>query len=284
MTDDPTTNENDQRRTTGRPDDQVDQTEKQHEDTEDTEGPMDTGGARRALVTGAARGQGAAIVRTLVAEGYVVLACDVLADELAAVAAEAPEQVVAQPLDVTSEAGWSAAVAVAKEKWGGLDALVNNAGTLHRASLLEEDPAAFERAWRVNCLGPLLGLQACVPLLRSGNAPAVVNTVSNAALRPFDRHVGYASSKWAARGLSLSAALELAELGIRVNTVLPGPIATPMLSPESVPRISSFVPLGRPGEPPEVAAVVAFLLSDASSYLVGAEVLVDGGQLLRTHL
>lgn len=87
-----------------------------------------------------------------------------------------------------------------------------------------------------------------------------------------------------ARGLSLSAAVELAGLGIRVNTVLPGPIATPMLSPESVPRISSWVPLGRPGESVEVASVVAFLLSGAASYLAGAEVLVDGGQLLRTHL
>src|SRR5699024_7784463 len=128
--------------------------------------------ARRALVTGAARGQGLAIVRTLAEQGYAVLACDVLADELATAVDGLPAalagRVVAQPLDVTSAADWAAAVDVVRSRFGGLDGLVNNAGVLHRAPLAEEDPAAFERAWRVNCLGPFLGLQACLPLLREG--------------------------------------------------------------------------------------------------------------------
>lgn len=240
---------------------------------------------RRALVTGAARGQGLAIVGQLAADGYAVLACDVLADELMTAVADLPgDTVIAQPLDVTSAESWTIAAEVARARLGGLDALVNNAGILRRARLADETPAAFERAWRVNCLGPFLGIQACLPLLREGVGAAIVNTVSNAALRPFPQHAAYATSKWGARGLSLSAAVELAEHGIRVNTVLPGPIATPMLPAESVPRISSWAPLGRPGEADEVASVVAFLLSAGASYLTGAEIVVDGGQLLRTHL
>lgn len=240
---------------------------------------------RIALVTGAARGQGLAIVRQLLDDGYAVVACDVLKDELAeAVAPLHPGAVLAQHLDVSSAEGWREAAAVVHERFGRLDGLVSNAGILHRAPLLEEDPAQFERAWQINTLGLLLGLQACVPLLRNGTAPAIVATISTAAMRPFVGHAGYATSKWGARGLAQSAAVELAELGIRVNIVLPGAIATPMLPAASIPRISSWVPMGRPGRAEEVASVVSFLLSEQASYLTGAEILVDGGQLMRTHL
>ncbi|MGH1565271.1 SDR family NAD(P)-dependent oxidoreductase [Mumia sp. DW29H23] len=242
-------------------------------------------GRRTALVTGAARGQGLAVVHRLLDDGYAVVACDVLGDDLAtAVAPLDADRVVARTLDVASADGWRDVVGAARERFGRLDGLVSNAGILHRAPLLEEDPAQFERAWRVNAMGLLLGLQACVPLLRDGTAPAVVVTTSNTAMRPFVGHAGYAASKWAARGLAQSAALELAELGIRVNTVLPGAVATPMLPESSIPRISSWVPLGRPGRADEIASVVSFLLSEQASYLAGAEILVDGGQLMRTHL
>ncbi|WP_370615294.1 SDR family NAD(P)-dependent oxidoreductase [Mumia sp. Pv 4-285] len=242
--------------------------------------------ARRvALVTGAARGQGLAVVRTLLDDGYAVVACDVLADELVSTVEPLPrDAVLAQRLDVTSADEWQEAIAAVRERFGRLDGLVSNAGILHRSPLLEEDPADFERAWRVNTLGLLLALQTCVPLLREGTAPAVVVTASNAAMRPFAEHAGYGASKWGARGLAQSAAVELAELGIRVNTLLPGAIATPMLPEASIPRISSWVPLGRPGRTDEIASVVSFLLSEQASYLTGAEILVDGGQLLRTHL
>ncbi|MFZ0831841.1 MAG: SDR family NAD(P)-dependent oxidoreductase, partial [Mycobacterium sp.] len=141
---------------------------------------------RVALVTGAARGQGAAIVARLRADGFGVAACDVLVDELdAAVAALDDDGIVAVRLDVTSPDHWAAAVAATVDRFGALTTLVNNAGVLHRASLAEETPAGFERSWRVNCLGPFLGIQAALELLRRADGAAIVNTCSTGAVRPF---------------------------------------------------------------------------------------------------
>ena len=235
------------------------------------------------LVTGAARGQGLAIVRKLVAD-HDVVACDVLAAELGESMAELPaEHVLIQQLEVSSPESWSSALSAVTARFGRLDGLVNNAGILYRASIEDDSPADFERAWRVNCLGPFLGIQACLPLLKMSSAAAIVNTVSSAGMRPFPNHIGYSTSKWGLRGLSLSAAVELGELGIRVNSVMPGPIATPMHDAETTKRLAASPLLGRPGQADEIAETVAFLLSPASSFTVGAEVLVDGGQLLRMH-
>jgi NAD(P)-dependent dehydrogenase (short-subunit alcohol dehydrogenase family) len=234
------------------------------------------------LVTGAARGQGRAIVGRLLDDGYAVVACDVLETDLAEARASWPEdRALTLTLDVASAAGWDSAVAATRSRFGGLDGLVNNAGIHHRAPLAEEEPASFEALWRVNCFGPFLGIRACLPLLRDGADPAIVNNVSTNGVRPYPDHIGYTSSKFGARGVSLSAAAELSQLGIRVNTVLPGPIATPMHTAEAIDRLQSSALLGRIGQPDEVAAVVAFLLSGESSFLTGAEILVDGGQLLR---
>jgi NAD(P)-dependent dehydrogenase (short-subunit alcohol dehydrogenase family) len=236
---------------------------------------------RVALVTGAARGQGLAIVRRLRRDGLRVVAADVLADELHAACLDLGEDVVPVVLDVTDEQAWSGALATTEERFGGLDVLVNNAGILGRAPLPEETAAQFERLWRVNCLGMFLGMRAAHPLLRRGDQPAIVNNLSNAALRPFDRHAAYTSSKWAARGLSLTAAREYAEHGIRVNAVLPGPIDTPMHDPATVERLSAASLLGRVGTPEDVANVVAMLASPDAGFVTGAEVLVDGGHALR---
>jgi 3alpha(or 20beta)-hydroxysteroid dehydrogenase len=229
---------------------------------------------RVALVTGAARGQGAAIVERLVKDGFRVAACDVLADELTA-----DDNVLATPLDVTSEQQWQAAVAAVIDRFGSLTTLVNNAGVLHRASLADETPAGFENSWRVNCLGPFLGIHAALPHLREAEGAAIVNTCSTGAVRPFPNHAAYGSSKWALRGLTQIAAAELSSEGIRVNAVFPGPIETPMLDATTQTRLAAT--FGRLGKPMEVANVVAFLASEQASFMTGAELVVDGGQCLQ---
>lgn len=241
-----------------------------------------TSGDRVALVTGAARGQGAAIVERLVKDGFRVAACDVLADELAAtVESVGGEAAIAISLDVTSEERWQAAVATAVERLGALTTLVNNAGVLHRASLADETPAGFEGSWRVNCLGPFLGIRAALPHLREADGAAIVNTCSTGAIRPFPNHAAYGSSKWALRGLTQVAAAELAASGIRVNAVFPGPIETPMLDDATQARLTERAVLGRLGKPMEIADAVAFLVSEQASFITGSELVVDGGQCLQ---
>jgi 3alpha(or 20beta)-hydroxysteroid dehydrogenase len=234
---------------------------------------------RVALVTGAARGQGAAITKRLCQDGFRVGACDVRMDELRAAIAGLGDGVLAVELDVTSPEQWRAAVSRVVERFGGLTTLINNAGVLHRSSLDAETPEGFESSWRFNCLGPFLGIQASLEHLRRAEGAAIVNTVSTGAIRPFPNHTAYGSSKWALRGLTQTVAAELAPAGIRVNAVFPGPIETPMLDPATQQRLSES--LGRIGKPDEVANVVAFLVSDQASFMTGSEVIVDGGQCLR---
>ena len=236
---------------------------------------------RVALVTGAARGQGAAIVRRLHEDGYRVAACDVRTDELAACIDDLGDRVIAVSLDVTAEDQWNSAVSEIVERFGGLTTLVNNAGVLHRASLTDETPAGFEGSWRFNCLGPFLGIRAILEQLRAAEGAAIVNTCSTGAIRPFPNHAAYGSSKWALRGLTQAAAAELAPSGIRVNAVFPGPIATPMLDAATQARLAENAPFGRIGEPREVADAVAFLVSDHASFITGSELVIDGGQILQ---
>ena len=240
---------------------------------------------RVALVTGAARGQGLAIAHRLRKDGLAIVAGDVLADELrAAVDAMADNQVLPITLDVSDEQSWADAIAATQERFGGLNVLVNNAGILHRAFLADETAEGFERLWRVNTLGLFLGIRAAVPLLKVADRPAIVNTLSTSAIRAFDKHTAYNSSKWGARGVSQTAAVELAEYGIRVNAVLPGPIATPMHDAATIERLSSAPLLGRAGTAEDIADIVAVLASPEHSFLTGAEIVVDGGHSLRiTH-
>ena len=226
-----------------------------------------------ALVTGAARGQGAAIVARLCADGYRVAACD-----LPGAATEGSADVITVDLDVTSEQQWADAIADTVRTFGGLTTLVNNAGVLHRAALADETAAGFEGSWRVNCLGPFLGIRAALPHLTAATNASIVNTCSTSAVRPFPHHAAYGSSKWALRGLTQAVAVELLASGIRVNAVFPGPIATPMLDDRTQARLGES---GRLGTPVEVADAVAFLVSPNASFITGSELVIDGGQILK---
>jgi 3alpha(or 20beta)-hydroxysteroid dehydrogenase len=237
---------------------------------------------RVALVTGAARGQGAAIVKRLHKDGFRVAAGDLLADELSeTVQSVGGDSVIAIPFDVTSEDQWQDAVAAVTDRFGSLTTLVNNAGVLHRATLTDETAAGFEGSWRVNCLGPFLGIRAALPHLRVADGAAVVNTCSTGAIRPFPNHAAYGSSKWALRGLTQVAAAELASSGIRVNAVFPGPVETPMLDDATQARLAERAAMGRLGKPMEIADAVAFLVSEHASFITGSELVVDGGQCLQ---
>lgn len=233
---------------------------------------------RVALVTGASRGQGAAIVKRLHADGYRVAACDVRLDELKAGVEALGDGAVDIELDVTSAEAWRLAVATTVDRFGSLSTLINNAGVLHRAAFSDETPDGFEASWRFNCLGPFLGIRAALDQLKRAEGAAIVNTCSTGAIRAFPNHAAYGSSKWALRGLTQVAAAELAPFGIRVNAVFPGPVATPMLDAATQARLAEK---GRLGRPSEIADAVAFLVSDQASFITGSELVIDGGQTLQ---
>jgi NAD(P)-dependent dehydrogenase (short-subunit alcohol dehydrogenase family) len=236
-----------------------------------------------AMVTGAARGQGRAIARRLAAAGARVIAGDLLVDDLASLGPELGERGVTGELDIRERDSWDSLLDRGLSAFGRLDVLANNAGILRVVPLVDETPEAFENIWRVNCLGTFHGIQAVVPHMRAVGGGSIINTLSTAAVWGYDGHGAYSSSKWANRGLTKAAALELAQFGIRVNAVLPGPIDTPMVLPDNDPvvreRLSNTL-LGRIGEPEDIAEAVLYLASDASSFVTGAELVVDGGQTL----
>jgi 3alpha(or 20beta)-hydroxysteroid dehydrogenase len=234
-----------------------------------------------AIVTGAARGQGEAEARRFVAEGASVLLADVLDDEGVAVAADLGDAAAFRHLDVTVEEEWQAAVAECEERFGPVSVLVNNAGILDFGAIEKQDVERFRKVLDVNLVGTMLGMKSVVPSMKRAGGGSIVNISSNSGIWGIPLAGAYAASKWAVRGLSKTGALELGEHGIRVNSVHPGGVDTPMVSgPGHDPNKGTWakkLPLGRFGRPEEIAAVVAFLASDEAAYVTGAEWSVDGG-------
>jgi 3alpha(or 20beta)-hydroxysteroid dehydrogenase len=237
------------------------------------------------VVTGGARGQGAAEVRAFVREGARVVIGDVLDDMGERLAAELGSAALYVHLDVTSETLWADAIDRTEAAFGPLTTLVNNAGVIHSASVHEETADGFHRVVDVNLCGAFLGIRAAVPSLTRAGGGSITNISSMAGMRGGGNTPAYTSSKWGIRGLSKTAAIELAPRGIRVNAVFPGVIETAMLAssgrtPEQfVARWRSQLLVPRLGTVDDVAELVVFLASEDASYITGSEFVVDGGLL-----
>lgn len=230
------------------------------------------------LITGGARGQGAEEALRFAEEGANVVIGDVLDDAGKVMADKLGENGVFVHLDVTSGSDWDGAVAAARDRFGGLDVLVNNAGVFTIAPLLETSVEEFERIMRVNALGVFLGMKAAA-LALSDRQGAIVNISSYEGVAALPGMFAYTASKSAVTGMTKAAALELAPLGVRVNSVHPGAVDTEMLSSigDVDLKLDQIVPLGRICAVEEVAQLVLFLASDQSSYCTGAQFVVDGG-------
>lgn len=251
---------------------------------------------RVVVITGAARGQGEQEARLFAAEGAKVLLCDVLDEQGAAVAKEisgeaGEDRARYVRLDVSREEDWAAAVATAKESFGPVSGLVNNAGILRFNELVSTPLEEFEQLVRVNQVGTFLGIKAFAPEIEAAGGGTIVNTSSYTGLTGMAYVGAYAATKAAIVGLTRVAALELAAKGIRVNAMCPGAVDTPMANPglldpanmsdEARDAMAELygrvVPMGRVGRPEEIAKLALFLSSEDSSYITGQPFVIDGG-------
>lgn len=231
-----------------------------------------------AIVTGAARGMGAQHVRGLVGAGARVVATDVLDDPGRALADELGDAVMYRHLDVADADGWETVVAQAEEAWGPVKVLVNNAGVVMFGPLDALSPADWQRTIDINLTGVFLGMRGVIPSMKRANGGAIVNISSTAGLQGYANLGAYVASKWGVRGLTKTAALELGPSNIRVNSIHPGPIRTPMTDGLDLESVAGQ-PIPRVGEPEEVTAMLLFILQEAT-YSTGHEFIIDGGTIV----
>lgn len=236
-----------------------------------------------ALITGGARGQGAAEARLFASEGAKVMIGDVLDADGEVTAKDIGDAAAYMHHDVTNESDWEAIVAATVEKFGKIDVLVNNAGVFLVLPMAMTDRAAYERVIQINQVGTFLGMKAVTAPMVGANAGSIINISSVAGLQGSPGSIAYTASKFAVRGMTKVAAMELAPFGIRVNSIHPGIVDTPMLTeltqygPDVMNSLRNRIPVGKEMGAEEIANMALFLASDDSTHCTGAEFVVDGG-------
>ncbi len=238
--------------------------------------------AKIALITGAARGQGAAEARLFADEGARVYLTDVLDEEGEATATAIGEAASYHRLDVREEEAWTTIVEEILDAHGRLDVLVNNAGIFRVMPTALTSEADYREIIDINQVGTFLGMRAVIPTMVGAESGSIINISSVAGLQGAAGTMAYSASKWAVRGMTKVAAKEVAPFGVRVNSVHPGIIATPMMSEASpegtiIDRVVQAIPMGHVAQADDVANLVLYLASDESRYSTGAEFVVDGG-------
>jgi len=235
-----------------------------------------------AIVTGGASGQGAAEARRFVAEGAKVVLTDVNCNG-EGIAAELGKNARFLVHDVSDQAGWNYVAIKAVETFGAIDILINNAGIYQPLPISDTTAEIYEKHYKVNQLGVFFGMQAVIKPMTAAGGGCIVNISSVGGIKAYPNSFAYCTSKWAVTGMTKCAALDLAPFKIRVNSVHPGVIDTPMLTTngrETLARFANIIPLRRYASADEVAQVVAFIASDQCSYMTGSEICIDGGIVL----
>jgi 3alpha(or 20beta)-hydroxysteroid dehydrogenase len=232
-----------------------------------------------AIITGAAQGMGAAHARRFVAEGAKVVLTDILEEKGSQLAAELGENALFVKHDVTSQEDWARVIAATEEKFGPANVLVNNAGISVAKSILQMSLEEYLRIVNINQVSVFLGMKTVIPSMQKAGGGSIVNISSINGI--VGGAIGYTDTKFAVRGMTKAAMVECSYYGIRVNSVHPGVIATPMIEQEdakaAIQEFAKSIPLKRIAQPEEVTNLVLFLASDESSYTTGAEFVVDGG-------
>jgi 3alpha(or 20beta)-hydroxysteroid dehydrogenase len=238
---------------------------------------------KTALISGGARGQGAAHGRRLAEEGAAIILGDILEHEGEAHARDlraAGHAAHFLRLDVTAPEDWTAAVQSAEERFGQLEILVNNAGVVRVAPTIDETDDGWDSTMAVNATGVFYGMRAAIPALRRADGGSIINVASIYGPVGAPGYIAYTASKGAVIAMTKVAALEQAQHRIRVNAICPGPVRTPMSEQEGDASVD-VTPIRRRAEPEEISSAVAFLASDDAIYITGAELAIDGGYLAR---